>query len=208
MRFLLTLLMLACAGCSSAEKKAARQAEAEQSAHSRAIEERRLRAVARGEVSSQRGAEIYVADTTKAFDLNRAYAGGGRGFATGDARTKGFASARTFAVRNYTTRGFYGQKDAWMGSKKFATAAARTKDYAGPNAGQAVDVKTAATKEANEAGKTAATRALPGGNRPYLGPEAAKVKTALDPNNLPRSSNELKELKTVEDIRELLNKNQ
>ncbi len=151
---------------------------------------------------------IMKPDTNKTFDPSATASVGSRSFHSGAAPVKEFHFDQRFSAKPFAAREFSGAKSAWMGDFKFSTSPARAKgDYAGPHAGKQVDVKPVATKQASDAGKTAATRELPGANRPYMGPEAAKLKQALDPNRLPRSSNELHELKTVEDIRALLNKN-
>jgi hypothetical protein len=209
-RFLLplSLLALAIAGCSSAEKKAARQAEQEQIANSRAIEERRLRAVDGREIASVRAAEIYVADPHKKFDPLKTPGFGARSFHATGSRVKEFRYAQKAEATGFRTKDFAGSKAARVADARYATADARTKDYAGPNSARAVDTKTAPTDEARESGKTMATRALPGGNRPYLGPEADRLHKAIEPGREPRITQDLREMKTIEDIRELLNKNQ
>ena len=68
-------------------------------------------------------------------------------------------------------------------------------------------MKTASVKEAREVGKVAETRGLPDGKREFLGKEAEKIHKPLDVTTLPKISNEMRELKTIEDVRELLNKN-
>lgn len=205
-RFLLplSLLTLVCTSCTSAEKRAARTAQKAEAENSRAVEERRLRAVDGREIASKRGAEIFVADPHKTFDPARSPGLGSRAFSTGNARVKEFNYAQRVDAQGFRTKDFSGSKTAWMGDSKFKTTEARTK---GAYATKSAEVKTAPTKDAREADKTVETRALPGSDRAYLGPETAKMKQPLDQMNLPRTSNELTELKTVEDIRELLNKN-
>jgi len=124
------------------------------------------------------------------------------------------ASAREFQYeqkvkpKSFNARTFSGSKNAPMGELQFATKGAPTKGrYEIPGAGKQAAVKTAPTKDARESGKTASTRELPDANRAYMGKEASKLHTSIDPNNPPRWTNELKELKTIDDIKELLNKN-
>jgi hypothetical protein len=108
----------------------------------------------------------------------------------------------------FNTRDFYGSKSALAAEKSFGTTEANTRGkYTIPNADKPAATKTAATSDARESGIAAATRELPSAHRPYLGKESEKVHTALDQTNLPKVSNELHELKTIEDVRELLNKN-
>lgn len=149
-------------------------------------------------------------DRERAFDLNQASPfrhSPGTFQSSKKAAAKEFQYVQKVAPKSYRTREF-GAKSAWMGDMKFATKNAPTKGkYTLRGADKQAAVKTAPTKEARESGKTAATREMPGANRPYLGKEAAKVHTAMDPNNPPRFTNELKELKTIEDVKELLNTN-
>lgn len=206
MRFLLPLFLcaLVCAGCASAEKKAARAAEKASLENTRAVEQRRMRAIDGSEIASERAAEIYVADPHKTFDPQKAPGFGSRSFNTTGSRVKDFNYAQRVDAQGFRTKEYNGSKGAWAGDLKFATTAARTN---GEYTTKPAAVKTAPTKDAREATKTLATRTLPGSDRAYLGPEAAKAKQPLDQMNLPKTSNDLRELKTVEDIRELLNKN-
>jgi hypothetical protein len=209
-RFLLPLplLLLALAGCSSAEKKAARQAEQERIANSRAIEERRLRAVDGREIASVRAAEIFVADPTKTFDPQKAPGFGARSFHATGSRVKEYRYAQQVAATGFRTKDFAGGKPARVADTAYATQSARSSDYAGPNVARAVATKSSTTKDAREAGRTVATRDLPVGDRAYLGPEADRMKRAIEPGREPRVTQDLREIKTIEDIRELLNKNQ
>jgi hypothetical protein len=128
-------------------------------------------------------------------------------FRTKAARSDTFYFQQKFSPKTYEARSFE-TKGWWAGDFKFSTKDASTKGkYEIPNAAKAADTKTAPVKDARESGKTMATRDLPDGSRPYLGKEAQKMKTPLDPNNLPKITNEMHELKTIEDVKELLNKN-
>ena len=128
-------------------------------------------------------------------------------FRTKDANSDGFYFQQKFKPKGYEARGFE-TKGWWAGDFKFSTKEATPKGkYEMPSATRTADTKAAPVKDARDAGKTAATRDLPDGRRPYLGQEAAKMKTPLDPTNLPKITNEMHELKTVEDVKALLNKN-
>lgn len=128
------------------------------------------------------------------------------GFNTKAARSDTFYLQQKFQPKSYEARGF--ETKSWAGNFKFSTKEASTKGkYEVPNAAKAADTKTAAVKDARESGKTMATRDLPDGSRPYLGKEAQKMKDALDPAKLPKISNDMRELKTIEDVKALLNKN-
>lgn len=124
------------------------------------------------------------------------------------AGAKEFYFQQKFSPKGYETKDFGGKKSSWFGNFKFATKDAAPKGrYEIPNARQAAAVKTAPTKDALETGKRAVTRELADAHRPYLGKESAKLNTAIDPNHPPRWTNDLKELKTIDDVKALLNKN-
>lgn len=227
MRFLLPiplLLALLSAGCSSFGHKSAQQIEAEgKKADSSLVEKRRMLAVENGDVASKRGAEIAVWDPNKTYDPSRSSVGG-RTYDTGKARVKEFYYDQKAHPGTYGTRDFYGAKKNWSGDMKFAARDANTHGkYEIPNATKAADTKTAATKEAWDAGKTAATKGVYDGKREYLGPESRKLHTPIDPasqgdwrsaghESVVNSVNSVEKFSTlkpltIEDIRELLNKN-
>ncbi|MEO8350839.1 MAG: hypothetical protein ABI680_03855 [Chthoniobacteraceae bacterium] len=126
--------------------------------------------------------------------------------------SKSFYIVDKTRLKSFQTRDF-GTKSAWSGDFKFSTAEANTKGkYVIPNAETKARVKTAPTKNAREAGKTAATRQLPDANRPYLGPESKRMNRGLSQEDLDRIARferkaDLMKLETIEDIRTLLNKN-
>jgi hypothetical protein len=130
---------------------------------------------------------------------------------TKNASSKEFYFQQKFSPKGYETRDFGGKKQSWFASLKFwAKDANLYSRNEIPNATKAAAVKTAPTKGARESGKTAASRELVDAHRPYLGPEAAKIAKGInpnDPNAMPRLTQELHELKTIEDVKALLNKN-
>ncbi len=167
-----------------------------------------MRALDRGDVTSARGAAVLVPDYTRTFDPKQNSTAGMRGYNAGTVQTKTFYSDRKTAATTYNTRDFYGTKLASAADRKFATKEGPTRgQYEIPNAMKAADTKTLAVNDAREAGQSAATREMPNAHRPYLGKESEKLHTALDPNNQPRYTNDLRELKTIDDVRDLLNKN-
>jgi hypothetical protein len=144
---------------------------------------------------------IMKPDETKAFDPSTEANIGGRTFKSKSAGTKSYSTGR-YSTGQYGTKEF-STKGAWDGDLKFATKEANTK---GRYATKDAEVKTAPTKDARESGKTAATRPLWDGKREFLGPESKKLDKAVDPNKPIEWKGDLKEM-TIEDIRELLNKN-
>lgn len=144
---------------------------------------------------------IMKPDKDKTFDPSTEANIGGRTFQSKSARTKSY-STRGFFAGLFRTKE-YSTKNAWDGDMKFTTKEANTK---GRYDTRAADVKTAPTKDARESGKTAATRPLWDGQRQYLGPESKKLDQAVDPNKRIEWRGDLKPM-TIEDVRELLNKN-
>jgi hypothetical protein len=124
-------------------------------------------------------------------------------FYTRGARTDSFYYEQKFRATAYDTPE-YRSKGFWGRLFSFGTKSAETKTYGT----KAMETKTAATKDLWDGSKTAKTRDLPDGKREYLGPESKKLHKPLDPDNLPKiTSGEMREIKTMDDVRELLNKN-
>ncbi len=183
-----------------------------------------MRALDYGDVTSQRGAEILVPNYMKEFDPSRSGVGTARTFGTGGARSKEFNFQQKVRADTYLTRDFQGSKTNTGAERKFAANDANTRGkYTIPNVDKDAGNKTAATKELWDGNKVAATQDLHDGQRPYLGPESKKLNRTMDPKEMAdwrnagkesvvygdgtveRISN-LKQL-SIEDVRELLNKN-
>jgi hypothetical protein len=144
-------------------------------------------------------------DMTKEFHMEQLspFGRAGSTFRTKSADTQSFQFQQKFRPKGFEGPKEFRVKSWWGNGFRFSTKAADTKTFETKTA----ETKTAAVKDAPEAGKTAATKDLPDGNRPYLGPESKKLNKPVDPEKLPKLNNEMHELKTVEDIKELLNKN-
>jgi hypothetical protein len=217
------LLALFCGGCATAQQKAEKAAQKQEAKtreeNSRLVEERRMRKMRNGDAGSMRGAEILVADENKSFDPSRSAVGGRTFNLSSTAQTKSFWGSKKAATGSYRTSDFYGSKAAWAGDMKFNTKQATTGSYATRNA----SVKTAQTNTAWDASKTAAVRGLPDGNREYRGPESKKLRDPVDPASVTdwrkgggetvvntgssvEKYSTMKQL-TIDDIRDLLNKN-
>jgi hypothetical protein len=221
LRLLPILLAFACGGCTWWQKKPEVTAALE---NSRAIEQRRMRVMDHGDVTSRRGAEILVADYTKQFDPSRSGVGTARTFGTGGARAKEFNFQQKFRADTYQTRDFRSAKADAASERKYKTGEANTQGkYTIPNTDKEVGKKTATTKELWDGDKVAATQDLRDGKRQYLGPESKKLSAAIDAKELAnwRSGGgeaviynngtvervgTLKQL-SIDDVRELLNKN-
>ncbi len=227
MRFVLPLLCttaLTVGGCVSpamqAAKATARMEKEQNSQNSRAIEERRMRALDYGDVASQRGAEILVVDPAKTFDPAKSGIGTARTAPTGGARTKEFNFDQKAHPGNFLTRMFAGSKANAAADRKYATSDARTRDY---RTGEASDAtKSAGTRTLWDGNKTAATKAAASANRQFLGREKDRMSNSVDPKTLANwrlgsesvnytdhtveEASSFKQL-TIDDVRELLNKN-
>jgi hypothetical protein len=163
-------------------------------------------------------------DENLTFDVSRASSFTGRSSRTSTAKTKGFFLTRMFAAKKYDAATFGGTKIARQGEMKFATRQANTKGRFAI-ADKVAETKTMRVKDARESGKSMPVRDLPDGKREYLGPESKKLRKAVDPETMAdwrRSGGEsvahtgttiermssFRELKTIDDVRELLNKNE
>jgi len=216
---------LAVGGCASPAKQAAKamakQEREQQQQSSRAVEERRMHALDYGDVASKRGAEVLVVDPTKTFDPTRSGVGTARSVATGGARTKEFNFDQKARPGNFLTRAFSGSKSNTAAERSFVTGEAGTRSY---NTGEAPDsTKSAATRKLWDGSKIAATRNSSDSTKPFLGPESSKLRNAVDPKTMAdwrssgveavsytehtvERSSTFKPL-TIEDVRDLLNKN-
>jgi hypothetical protein len=143
------------------------------------------------------------------FDPRQGAIGEGRGFQAGNAQTKSFQFNQSYNPGKYETREFTPKKSSWLSKLNFFAKAAPTEGtHEVPNLGRQAETKTAAVKEARDADKIAATRDLPDGNRPYLGPESKKLDRSVDPAKpLPGWAGDRMETLTLGQVRELLNKN-
>jgi len=176
-------------------------------------------AIENGEVSSMRGAEIYLPDTNKSYDPNKHTASATRNYGTKGAPTKTFDSDRQLRLDTYQARAFFDAKSNEAAQKKFATSEANTRGFLLPK--KDPGDKTAPTKTAWDATKTAPSRELADARRKYLGPESKKLGQKIDPKALANwrtvgesvvdsdgAIDKISTLKplTIDDIRDLLNK--
>ena len=117
----------------------------------------------------------------------------------------------------------YQPKASWLSKLKFWAKDANVKTGREiPNASRQAETKAVPVRMAFDAPKAAPVRDVSDGKRPYLGPESKKLKVAVDPKTMADWRNNgwsvgnsgtsverygsLKQL-SVEDVREILNKN-
>jgi hypothetical protein len=167
-------------------------------------------------------------DTTKEFDLGQTSPfrrSPGTFHGAKGAKSRTFHIDQKFAPKSFDARTFSGAKPARAGEMKFATKNAPTSGkYDIPNASKKADTKSVEVADARESRKSMPVRDLPDGKRPYLGPESKRLHKPIDPATLGdwRNQGEMvgrsgdgtverlssfRELKTIEDVKELLNKN-
>jgi len=226
LRLLPMFLALMCSGCALWPKKKPQDTAAV--GNSRSLEQHRMNAISNVHgawaASSERGAEILVYDPNKSFDPSRSGVGTARTFGTGGARTKEFNFDQKVRAESFATRNFSGSKANAAAERQYATGAANSAGkYAIPNVDKDVGNKTATTKALWDGEKVAATQDLRDGKRQFLGSESKKLGKSIDPKDLAdwrKGANEsviyhggsvdrigtLKPL-SIEDVRELLNKN-
>jgi hypothetical protein len=147
-------------------------------------------------------------DQSRVFDPRQGAIGQGQSFNARSAQTSTFQFDQKYSPAKFETREFT-PKTSWFSRLKFWTKDANTRGaHEVPNVNRQAETKTAAVKDARDAGKTVAVRDLPGGDRTYLGPERAKLDRSVDPNKpLPGWTGDKLDTLTLEQVRELLNKN-
>lgn len=155
-------------------------------------------------------------DQTLEFDVTKASSFSGRSARSrAAAQSKGFQFDQKVQPKSFDTRAFNSSKTAWQGDFKFATKEANTKGrYQIRDGDKKAETKEAAVKTARESEKTMATRELHDGKRPFLnrGRSQDEINAAgteaptLDGKFKNKWQGDLKQL-TIDDIRELLNKN-
>lgn len=207
-RFIALALVLVLSGCASSEEKARRKWEAEQNAAKKAMAQKRMKsAMNTGEAGSARGAEVMVPDESKTF--NPAVARFGRSATVADksAHTGEFRFTERFRTKEYAAKDF-GTKSAWLEKLNFGTKTAATKEAR--EASKTARSKSYETTEAREAGKIAAIPNVMDGDRKFLGKEADRMKRGIRPEDQAKFeaawSGNLQEM-SIEDVKKLLNKN-
>ena len=182
-------------------------------ANTRAMEQARMNEIERGEVNSMRGAEVLVIDPTKTFNPSVMRSAGGRELGMPTARTGEFHFEDRVRTKSFAARGF-ATKEAWMNGATYETkeAPVKTSWFARLTA----PTKSYATKETTEGQKTVAVRALPEGDRAFIGKgrrqadydaKGPKAQAFGSVDGGQSYAGDLREIKTIEDIRSLLNKN-
>lgn len=148
----------------------------------------------------------------KSFDSTKGSPVANRSVGGRKASTKEF-STRGFSAREFSARDFAGSKPALFGKGKFDTAAAPTKGRNEiPNADAKAPTQAVAVKSTWDAGKKVDTRTASGAGREFVVKGRSQDRLDIEKNQ-PRGTStpigytgDLKSL-TIQDVRELLNKN-
>lgn len=154
--------------------------------------------------------KIIKPDLTKSFDVSMSKSFGSKAFDNKGSRSvesKSFSLPEKFNSKEYLTGGFKGNKPFWLGDFKYSTADANTTPRSQlilPKNSDAT--KSAPVKSARESQKHYETGTV--ATRDFRGKEREKLNTSLTPeqaaNNGYRGG--LNELKSIDDVRALLNK--
>ena len=169
-----------------------------------------LHGVARAQADS-RMEQILHPSQEKAFDLTKEKRFGSKGF---DSRTnkvvemKSTYLPRKFDAKSFLTGSYHGDKSFWMGDFKYSAGAANTTPHSlflAP--GKTYQTKASPVKDASGV-KTYSDAAAALPTRDFRGRERQKLHTALTPEQAANNGyqGELTELKSINDVRALLNK--
>jgi hypothetical protein len=151
-------------------------------------------------------------DVAPTLFQNKTFGTSGTFNGTGRAFVKDFYFIDRFRPRAFDTRTFFGSKDHWAGDFKFKTDAANTNSgKIIVNATKAVDTKTSETKAASESSKESATHTYTdagkwsgrGRSQDRFDRDGSK---AVQGNAAIGLQGDMHPL-TIEEVRELLNKN-
>lgn len=149
-------------------------------------------------------------DLNQSFDVDKSKSFGSRAFDSKSRRSteaKSFSLPQKFNSREYLTGAYSGGKSFWLGDFKYSTAEANTTPRSKLVLTTNSDAtKTSPVKSDRDAQKQYETRAV--ATRDFRGKERAKLNTSLTPEQAANNGyrGELTELKSIDDVRALLNK--
>lgn len=154
-------------------------------------------------------AKILNPDPTRVFDVDSGKTYGAKTFYSRPraADPKAYNLPDRFNAKEYLTGGYQGQKGFWMGDFKYRANAANTtprSELVIPKNREAG--KSAPVKADRDAQKRYATGSVP--TRDFRGKEREKLNTLFTPEQAANNGyrGDLQELKSIDDIRALLNK--
>jgi hypothetical protein len=116
---------------------------------------------------------------------------------------------RKFDAREYLTGGFQAQKTCWMGDFKYALDEKKSSRFLYIFPTKNYKTQTVATKDFSSSQKKYSDAAVSTPTRDYRGQEREKLKQHLTPEQAANNGyrGDLQQLKSIDDVRALLNKN-
>ena len=154
--------------------------------------------------------KIIKPDLTQSFDVNMSKSFGSKAYDSKSSRSadsKSFSLPQKFNAKEYLTGSFKSEKGFWMGDFKYSTAEASTVPRSQlilPKNSDAA--KAASVKSDRDAQKQFETGTV--ATRDFRGKEREKMNASLTPEQAANNGyrGDLTELKSIDDVRALLNK--
>lgn len=151
-------------------------------------------------------------DMSLEYDTRKSSYRGTDQVSTGEGRVKDFQFQQKYRPGEFSTREFRGSKSAWMGDFVFSTKEAQKQGrYEIPNVKEKLGTTSARVKDARESQKSAAVRPFTPADRTYAvrGRSQDRFDQEKGVPNTTRPLGYGGDLKvmTIDDVRELLNKN-
>ena len=153
---------------------------------------------------------ILKPDMSKPFNLEKAPFGGKRAYQGSSANVKEFYAPQRYGPREYQAKDFTGSKGSWFGNAKFNTESAAPKGkFEIPNATRKADTKTLAVDDARESSKTMKTSKYATGEITWRGRSQDKLDSEKGGpgDSKPLGYSGDFKVMSIDDVRELLNKN-
>jgi hypothetical protein len=147
------------------------------------------------------------------FNLSKSSSFGNRSAPSKNANVREFAFTQKVAPKEFASKDFGGSKASWFSKLKFFSrnSASTEGKYAIPNASKKADTKTLSVDDAREASKSMDTAQYAKADRPYLirGRSQDKLddEKGVPKDNKPLGWGGSLTPMTIDDVRELLNKN-
>lgn len=170
-----------------------------------------LGGVAGAQEQESRINQILKPDLGRAFDLTKEKKFGSKGYENQNGRFSQIKSAympQRFQAKDYLTGSFHNEKSFWMGDFKYSVNEANTKSrFSFLLPGKTYGTKDVPTKAFSHQG-TYRDSAVTSPTRDFRGKERDKFKSHLTPEQAANNGyrGDLVELKSIDDVRALLNK--
>ena len=165
---------------------------------------------ARAQQQETRIEKILKPDMNRSFNLAKEKSFGSNAFESKDCTSinlKSLSWSQKFNSKEYLTGSFHNDKNFWMGDFKYSAGEANTKPrFSLALPGKSYDVKSATVKSAYGVEKSYEAASVP--THDFRGKEREKFNKALTPEQAAANAYDgtLTELKSIDDVRDLLNK--